>query len=78
MSLLLLLLLLLWWCRRVLIYSQFTRTLDILEDWVAGRGWGYERIDGGSVGCLVGWVGGWLIGWLMLSPCAGGQGQFIN
>lgn len=33
---------------RVLIYSQFTRTLDILEDWVTGRGWGYERIDGGS------------------------------
>jgi SNF2 family DNA or RNA helicase len=31
---------------RVLIYSQFTRTLDVLEDWVAGRGWGYERIDG--------------------------------
>jgi hypothetical protein len=31
---------------RVLIYSQFTRTLDILEDWLAGRGWGYERIDG--------------------------------
>lgn len=32
---------------RVLIYSQFTRTLDILEDWVAGRRWGYQRIDGG-------------------------------
>jgi hypothetical protein len=31
---------------RVLIYSQFTRTLDVLEDWVRGRGWGYERIDG--------------------------------
>lgn len=31
---------------RVLIYSQFTRTLDVLEDWVVGRGWGYERIDG--------------------------------
>jgi SNF2 family DNA or RNA helicase len=35
---------------RVLIYSQFTRTLDVLEDWVTGRGWGYERIDGGC-GC---------------------------
>lgn len=33
-------------CRRVLIYSQFTRTLDILEEWVVGRGWGFERIDG--------------------------------
>lgn len=63
-----LLLLLLWWCCRVLIYSQFTRTLDILEDWVAGRGWGYERIDGGSVGrsvgWVVGWVGGWVVGWV--------------
>jgi SNF2 family DNA or RNA helicase len=35
---------------RVLIYSQFTRTLDVLEDWVTGRGWGYERIDG-AWGC---------------------------
>jgi SNF2 family DNA or RNA helicase len=34
----------------VLIYSQFTRTLDILEDWVVGRGWGFERIDGECVG----------------------------
>ncbi len=32
---------------RVLIYSQFTRTLDILEDWLLGRRWGYLRIDGG-------------------------------
>lgn len=31
---------------RVLVYSQFTRTLDVLEDWINGRGWGYERIDG--------------------------------
>lgn len=31
---------------RVLLYSQFTRTLDVLEDWLAGRRWGYERIDG--------------------------------
>jgi SNF2 family DNA or RNA helicase len=34
---------------RVLIYSQFTRMLDVLEDWVGGRGWGYERIDGERV-----------------------------
>ncbi|KAK9828698.1 hypothetical protein WJX72_001585 [[Myrmecia] bisecta] len=31
---------------RVLIYSQFTRLLDILEDWLVGRRWGYQRIDG--------------------------------
>jgi chromodomain-helicase-DNA-binding protein 4 len=31
---------------RVLIYSQFTRTLDLLEDWAALRRWGYQRIDG--------------------------------
>eukprot|EP00192_Tetraselmis_astigmatica_P001503 CAMPEP_0117687286 /NCGR_PEP_ID=MMETSP0804-20121206/23042_1 /TAXON_ID=1074897 /ORGANISM="Tetraselmis astigmatica, Strain CCMP880" /LENGTH=1720 /DNA_ID=CAMNT_0005499315 /DNA_START=24 /DNA_END=5186 /DNA_ORIENTATION=- len=32
---------------RVLIYSQFSRMLDILEDWLAGAGWGgYCRIDG--------------------------------
>lgn len=36
--------------RRVLIYSQFTRTLDILEDWIAMRRWGYQRIDGESPG----------------------------
>eukprot|EP00775_Hariotina_reticulata_P005696 gene5696-5934_t len=35
---------------RVLIYSQFTKTLDVLEDWVVGRGWGYERIDGDVAG----------------------------
>lgn len=31
---------------RVLIYSQFTKMLDVLEDWLACRKWGYERIDG--------------------------------
>ncbi|KAG0608643.1 hypothetical protein M758_8G121700 [Ceratodon purpureus] len=31
---------------RVLIYSQFTRMLDILEDWINLKEWGYERIDG--------------------------------
>ncbi|CAK9195050.1 unnamed protein product [Sphagnum troendelagicum] len=31
---------------RVLIYSQFTRMLDILEDWIHDKKWGYERIDG--------------------------------
>ncbi|KAH8939040.1 hypothetical protein BDL97_15G016300 [Sphagnum fallax] len=31
---------------RVLIYSQFTRMLDILEDWIHEKKWGYERIDG--------------------------------
>jgi hypothetical protein len=23
------------------------QVLDILEDWLIGRGWGYQRIDGG-------------------------------
>ena len=31
---------------RMLIYSQFTTVLNILEDWLALRGWGYQRIDG--------------------------------
>ena len=31
---------------RMLIYSQFTSMLDILEDWLLGRRWGYQRIDG--------------------------------
>ncbi|KAK9805875.1 hypothetical protein WJX73_000130 [Symbiochloris irregularis] len=34
---------------RTLIYSQFTMVLDLLEDWLLGRNWGYQRIDG-SVG----------------------------
>ena len=34
---------------RVLIYSQFTTLLDLLEEWLAARQWGYQRIDG-SVG----------------------------
>jgi hypothetical protein len=31
---------------RTLIYSQFTTVLDILEDWLEHRGWGFQRIDG--------------------------------
>lgn len=31
---------------RVLIFSQFTTVLDVLEDWLQGRGWGYVRLDG--------------------------------
>ena len=31
---------------RMLVYSQFTSMLDILEDWLLGRRWGYQRIDG--------------------------------
>ena len=31
---------------RMLIYSQFTTVLNILEDWLIGRGWGFQRIDG--------------------------------
>eukprot|EP00850_Spirogloea_muscicola_P004476 SM000019S05020 [mRNA] locus=s19:556386:566850:+ [translate_table: standard] len=35
---------------RVLIYSQFTRVLDLLEDWLYSKGWSYERIDGSVSG----------------------------
>lgn len=31
------------YCHRT---AQFTRVLDILEDWLAARGWGALRIDG--------------------------------
>jgi Helicase conserved C-terminal domain len=31
---------------RVLFYSQFTRTLDVLEAWLHKRGHGHQRIDG--------------------------------
>jgi len=35
---------------RVLIFSQMTRVLDILEDFLEGEGYRYERIDGGITG----------------------------
>lgn len=35
---------------RVLIYSQFTTLLDLLEDWLTARKWGYQRIDGSVAG----------------------------
>ncbi|KAL0051035.1 hypothetical protein WJX82_000961 [Trebouxia sp. C0006] len=35
---------------RVLIYSQFTTLLDLLEEWLAARQWGYQRIDGSVSG----------------------------
>ena len=31
---------------RVLIYSQFTTLLNLLEEWLAARQWGFQRIDG--------------------------------
>eukprot|EP00871_Galdieria_phlegrea_P004482 jgi/Galph1/5034/GphlegSOOS_G61.1 len=31
---------------KVLIFSQMIRVLDILEDYLSWRRWGYERIDG--------------------------------
>ena len=34
----------------MLIYSQFTRTLDVLETWLHRRNWGYQRVDGGVRG----------------------------
>ncbi|XP_069984157.1 chromodomain-helicase-DNA-binding protein Mi-2 homolog isoform X8 [Penaeus vannamei] len=35
---------------RVLIFSQMTRMLDVLEDFCEGMGYKYERIDGGITG----------------------------
>ncbi|XP_047988172.1 LOW QUALITY PROTEIN: chromodomain-helicase-DNA-binding protein Mi-2 homolog [Leguminivora glycinivorella] len=35
---------------RVLIFSQMTKMLDILEDFLEGAGYKYERIDGGITG----------------------------
>ncbi|GMR60998.1 hypothetical protein PMAYCL1PPCAC_31193, partial [Pristionchus mayeri] len=37
---------------RVLIFSQMTRMLDVLEDFCEGEGYKYERIDGGITGQL--------------------------
>ncbi|XP_043222807.1 chromodomain-helicase-DNA-binding protein Mi-2 homolog isoform X1 [Amphibalanus amphitrite] len=37
---------------RVLIFSQMTKMLDILEDFCEGMGYKYERIDGGITGSL--------------------------
>lgn len=37
---------------RVLIFSQMTRMLDILEDFLEGFGYKYERIDGGITGSM--------------------------
>ncbi|KAI9588380.1 hypothetical protein GQX74_004225 [Glossina fuscipes] len=37
---------------RVLIFSQMTKMLDILEDFLEGEGYKYERIDGGITGGL--------------------------
>ncbi|KAJ6221101.1 hypothetical protein RDWZM_006913 [Blomia tropicalis] len=37
---------------RVLIFSQMTKMLDILEDFMEGEGYKYERIDGGITGSL--------------------------
>merc|ERR1719195_519429 len=37
---------------RVLIFSQMTKMLDLLEDYLEGLGYKYERIDGGITGTL--------------------------
>lgn len=37
---------------RVLIFSQMTKMLDILEDYLEGEGYKYERIDGGITGSI--------------------------
>jgi Superfamily II DNA/RNA helicases, SNF2 family len=38
--------------RRVLIFSQMTKMLDILEDYLDGEGYKYERIDGNITGSM--------------------------
>ena len=43
---------------RVLIFSQMTRQLDILEDYLFWKGWKYFRIDGNTGSYLWG-GGGW-------------------
>ena len=45
---------------RVLLFSQFTSVLDVLEDYCNAKGYDYERIDGSvdSTARQV-WVGGW-------------------
>jgi len=35
---------------RVLLFSQFTKMLDLIEDLVRGRRWSYERLDGAVTG----------------------------
>ena len=37
---------------RVLIFSQMTRMLDLLEDFMEGHNWKYERLDGSITGTL--------------------------
>ena len=37
---------------RVLIFSQMTRVLDLLEDFMEGHGWRYERLDGTITGMV--------------------------
>lgn len=37
---------------RVLIFSQMTKMLDILEDYLEGEGYKYERIDGAITGTI--------------------------
>ena len=60
---------------RVLIFSQMTKLLDILEDFLEHLGFKYERIDGSITGserqlCIDrfngkvdGWVDGWMDSW---------------
>lgn len=33
---------------KVLLFSQMTRMLDLLEDWCAAQGWGVARLDGST------------------------------
>lgn len=35
---------------RVLVFSQMTKMLDLLEDFLENEGYKYERIDGGVTG----------------------------
>ena len=37
---------------RVLVFSQMTKMLDLLEDFLENEGYKYERIDGGVTGSM--------------------------
>jgi SNF2 family DNA or RNA helicase len=37
---------------KVLIFSQMTKCLDLIQDYLKGQRWGFERIDGSVRGDL--------------------------
>lgn len=60
-------------CLQVLIFSQFKGTLDLLEEFLNGRGFSFERIDGDVTGsrrqvslCFIGVLSKHSLPWLSL------------